>query len=195
MDYGPLRQHLNQFSPIGDEDWNLLVPHLEFKTLKKGGLFAAEGRRARAVGFVLEGSLRQYYTREGEEKTTYFYFEGHLMSAYISCITGEPSQLTIEALTAVRYIEFPYQELNRLFECSMGWQRWGRRIAEYLALGLEERMVGLLTESPEARYLHLLASHRRKIMERIPLHYIANYLGITPVSMSRIRKRIQKNGG
>ncbi len=191
MDSPLLKQHFNQFSPLSEQDWNLLVPHMEFKTLGKGGLFAKEGKKAREVGFVLEGSLRQYYTRDGEEKTTYFYFEGHLMSAYISCITGTACQMTIEALTEVRYIEFPYPVLTELFERSMGWQRLGRKIAEYLAIGLEERMVGLLTESPEARYLHLLESHRHKIIERIPQHYIANYLGITPVSMSRIRKRIR----
>ena len=74
----------------------------------------------------------------------------------------------------------------------MAWQRFGRMIAEYLGIGLEERMVSLLIETPEERYINLLRSNKKKIIERIPQHYIANYLGITPVSMSRIRKRILK---
>jgi CRP-like cAMP-binding protein len=59
-------------------------------------------------------------------------------------------------------------------------------------IGLEERMVSLLLQSPEERYVDLLNSNKNKIIERIPQHYIANYLGITPVSMSRIRKRLLK---
>lgn len=65
-------------------------------------------------------------------------------------------------------------------------------MAEYLGIGLEERMVSLLLQSPEERYIDLLNSNKKKIIERIPQYYIANYLGITPVSMSRIRNRILK---
>jgi CRP-like cAMP-binding protein len=72
----------------------------------------------------------------------------------------------------------------------MAWQKFGRCIAEYLTIGLEERMVGLLMQTPEERYLELLSNKKSKIQERVPQHYIANYLGITPVSMSRIRKRL-----
>jgi CRP-like cAMP-binding protein len=79
-----------------------------------------------------------------------------------------------------------------LFDKSMAWQKFGRLIAEYLTVGLEERMVSLLLQSPEERYLDLLNSNRKKILERVPQHYIANYLGITPVSMSRIRNRLTK---
>ncbi|MFN8321973.1 MAG: hypothetical protein U0T74_04895 [Chitinophagales bacterium] len=57
---------------------------------------------------------------------------------------------------------------------------------------MEERMVGLLTLSPEERYEQLLQSNKKKIIERIPQHLIANYLGITPVSLSRIRARLLK---
>jgi hypothetical protein len=59
-------------------------------------------------------------------------------------------------------------------------------------MGLEDRMVGLLTQSPEERYTALLKSNKTKILERIPQHLIANYLGITPVSLSRIRNRTSK---
>jgi CRP-like cAMP-binding protein len=59
-------------------------------------------------------------------------------------------------------------------------------------MGLEERMAGLLMLSPEERYQQLLNSNKQKILERLPQHLVANYLGITPVSLSRIRNRIQK---
>lgn len=188
--YSSLRKSIERFIQLSDEDWNLLVPHLEIRKLKKHELLAEIGKVSNDVGFVLEGMLRHYYLKDGEEKTTYFYFENHFVTSYISCITRQPSQLSIEALSDCVLIVFPYTILKDLFEKSMTWQKFGRLIAEYIAIGLEERMVGLLMLSPEERYLELIKGNKIKIIERVPQHYIANYLGITPVSMSRIRNRV-----
>ncbi|MEQ1552991.1 MAG: Crp/Fnr family transcriptional regulator [Ferruginibacter sp.] len=191
-EFDNLRKQIENFSAIPDSDWELLLPHLHIKTLRKNELFIAESKKANEVGFVISGMLRQFYTKDGEEKTTYFFFENHFVCAYFSCITKKPSLITIEALSDVTYISFPYSILESLYEQSMAWQKFGRRLAEYLGMGLEERMVSLLVQSPEERYLSLLASNKQKIIERIPQHYIANYLGITAVSMSRIRNRVLK---
>lgn len=186
-----MRAHIERFTKIDHTDWELLQPHLETVELTKGQFFAEQGRREKWVAFVCEGDFRQFYELDGEEKTTYFYFEGHLMSAYFSCITQQPSKLSIEALTDARILRFRYSTLTELFEQSQHWERFGRLLAEYLAMGLEDRMVDLLTLSPEKRYQQLLQSNKRKILERIPQQYIASYLGITPVSLSRIRNRIR----
>lgn len=190
--YSLLRNHIEAFSKIPDADWDLLVPHIATKQFRKNQFLIREGKKAFEVGFVLEGMFRQFYTKDGEEKTTYFYFENHLISGYISCITGNPSLLSIQALSNANCIIFPYKVLSELFDKSHAWQKFGRHLAEYLAIGLEERMVSLLLQSPEERYVDLLNSGKNKIIERIPQHYIANYLGITPVSMSRIRNRLLK---
>jgi CRP-like cAMP-binding protein len=185
-----LRNQVAQFVQLSDEEWEMLVPFLEIRTIKKNQLFAEIGKLSTEIGYIIEGSFRHYYIKDGEEKTTYFYFENHFVSAYISCITKQPSKLAIEALTDATLIVFPYSAMTQLFEKSLTWQKFGRLIAEYLAIGLEDRMVGLLMLSPEDRYLELISGNKSKIIERIPQHLIANYLGITPVSLSRIRKRI-----
>ena len=185
-----LRAAISRFVSLSDEEWEMLVPFLEERQLKKNDFFAKEGKLANEVALVTEGNMRHYYTRDGEEKTTYFYFEGHLVSAYMSCITKRPSELSIVAMTDCSLIVFRYDALLELYGRSHKWERFGRLVAEYLAMGLEERMTGLLMLSPEERYLQLLQSNKQKIIERIPQHYIANYLGITPVSMSRLRNRL-----
>lgn len=185
-----LRSAINRLVLLTDQDWELLVPHLTYRNLDKGEYWIEEGKKEHQIGFVLEGNLRHYYTHDGEEKTTYFYFENHLISSYFSALTGQPSQLTIEALTRSQLIVFPYTVLVSLYDKSHLWERFGRLLAEYLAIGLEQRMAGLLILTPEERYLELLGEHKKKIIERIPQHLIANYLGITPVSLSRIRGRI-----
>lgn len=189
--YHSLRQAIERFVTLNDEEWEMLVPFLSIQHLKKHQNFALEGEKSSTIGFVLSGELRHFYTQDGEEKTTYFYFENHFVTSYISCITQQPSLITIEALSDCELVVFPYVELVQLFEKSNTWQKFGRLIAEYLAMGLEERMFGLLMQSPEERYQALLKGNKTKIIERIPQHYIANYLGVTPVSLSRIRKRIR----
>jgi len=185
-----LRNTIDQLVRITDDDWELLVPHLSFCHLNKGEYWINEGTKEHQIGFVLSGNMRHFYTDDGEEKTTYFYFENHLVSSYFSALTGQPSKLTIEALTNCQLLIFPYKVLMTLYDRSHLWERFGRKLAEYLVLGLEDRMAGLLILTPEQRYLQLLQENKR-IIERIPQHLIANYLGITPVSLSRIRGRIR----
>lgn len=186
-----LKNHVQSISTITDADWHELLPHLQIKTLSKNKYLIKENKIATEIGFVIEGTLRQYYTNDiGEEKTTYFFFENSFTGAYISCITHKPSLISIQALSDVTYISFEYTALQACYTNSMAWQQFGRLMAEYLVIGLEERMVSLLTQSPEQRYVQLINSNKHKIIERIPQQFIANYLGITPVSMSRIRNRL-----
>jgi CRP-like cAMP-binding protein len=185
-----LRNAINRLVQLTDQDWELLVPHLTYRHLGKGEYWIAEGKKEQQIGFVLNGNMRHYYLHNGEEKTTYFYFENHLVSSYFSALSGQPSQLTIEALTKCQLLVFPYKILVSLYDSSHLWERFGRKLAEYLAQGLEDRMAALIILTPEERYLQLLQKDKKKIIERIPQHLIANYLGITPVSLSRIRGRI-----
>ncbi len=186
------RKLIEQFVKLTDEEWEMMVPHLTEKVIKKNDYMIREGQIGKELGYVVQGDMRHFYTRDGEEKTTYFYFENALVGPYMSCVTGQPSQLSIEALTETRLLVFPYTAVKTLYTQSHTWEKFGRVLAEYLAIGLEERMVGLLTLSPEERYRQLLESNKKKILERIPQHLIANYLGVTPVSLSRIRNRILK---
>jgi CRP-like cAMP-binding protein len=185
-----LRQHIDQFVTLSEEEWQGLEPHLSIVHLKKHQCIASQGVVATQVGFVLEGVFRQFYTKDGEERTTYFFFDQQLIAAYMSCITARPSPVSIEALSDATCLVFPYSVLKALFSQYAGWQEFGRLFAEYVMVALEERMAGLLMLSPEERYLALMEGDQRHLLQRVPQHYIATYLGITPVSMSRIRNRI-----
>lgn len=185
-----LRKHIEQFVPLNDVEWQALEPHLKEMTLGRKEFFSEIGKRATRVGFVLEGSLRQFYTRDGDEKTTYFYFENNLVADYISCLTKQPGNLALETLEETRLLIFQYDVLERLCEEFPAWNTFARKIAEYIAIGLEMRLVEHLMYSPEERYQLLLNSNKTRIVERIPQQYIASYLGMTPVSLSRIRNRL-----
>ncbi|MDJ1470600.1 Crp/Fnr family transcriptional regulator [Cytophagaceae bacterium DM2B3-1] len=190
MEHLLLRQHIERFVSLTEEEWSALAQNLSISKIPRKGAFSKEGEMEDKIALVLKGSFRQFYTKDGEEKTTYFYFENHLMSSYISILQNQPSLLTIEALEDSEVLCFSAQTLQNLYTNYPVYQIFGRKLAEYLAVGLEIRMVSLLMDSPEERYIGLLKSNKKKILERIPQHYIASYLGITPVSLSRIRNRI-----
>jgi CRP-like cAMP-binding protein len=187
-----LKTQFDKFVMLPQAEWQVLLPYLHWEKISKKEFFIEIGQVANQVAMVLNGSFRQYYEVEAEEKTTYFYFEDMLVSAYFSCLTGEKSQLAIQALEDSEIIWFKFSDWLNLGEQYPIYQKLGRKIAEYIALGLESRMVDLLTLSPEDRYVKFLTGNKKRIIERIPQHYIASYLGITPVSLSRIRNRIMK---
>lgn len=185
-----MRHHVHHFVPLTDQEWKAVVPHLTLYSLPKHHYFIQQGQRATQIGFILTGQCRQFYSKEGVERTTYFFFEDQLVGAYMSCVSSQPSPVSIQAMTQVSYLGFPYSVLQALFDQFPNWQRFGRLLAEYIMISLEQRMAGLLMLSPEERYLDLMESDQKQLLQLVPQHYIANYLGITPVSLSRIRKRI-----
>lgn len=186
-----LRHYLTRFAELTDLEWEALEEHLKIKTISKKDFLVQKGHKATEIGFLLSGSCRVFYDKDGEEWTTYFCFENSLVAAYLSCLTGQPSTLSIQALEDCEFLFFDYQTLIALYQQFPVYETFGRKLAEYLFMGLDVRLAEQLMLSPEERYLKFLNSPaKRKIIERIPQQYIASYLGITPVSLSRIRRRI-----
>ncbi|UHG94726.1 Crp/Fnr family transcriptional regulator [Spirosoma oryzicola] len=186
-----LRHYLTHFIELTDPEWLALEKQLTIKTIPKKGFLVQKGQKTTQIGFLLSGSCRVFYDKGGEEWTTYFCFENSLVAAYMSCITGQPSTLSIQALEDCQLLVFEYQTLTALYQQFPVYETFGRKLAEYLFMGLDVRLAEQLILSPEERYLKFLGSPaKRKIIERIPQQYIASYLGITPVSLSRIRRRI-----
>ena len=188
----PLFAYLRRFVPtLSEADWHLLAGAVRPVHVARGQHFVQAGEYRPEIALVLQGSCRLYYLRpNGEERTTYFFFENHLLADYPSCLTGQPSQLNIQALTDTDLVVFDYAVLRQLYDERPVYERFGRVLAEYLLLGTDARLTEQLILSPEERYRALLASGKTKILERVPQHLVANYLGITPVSLSRIRTRV-----
>ncbi|RZL13174.1 MAG: Crp/Fnr family transcriptional regulator [Hymenobacter sp.] len=190
----PLRAYLLRFVPgLTDADWLPLAQALRPHYLRRGEHLLRAGESVPVLALLLHGTCRLYYPRpDGEERTTYFFFENHLLGDYAGCLTGQPSQLSIQALVDTELVVFDYAVLRQLYEERPVYERFGRLLAEYHLLGTDARLVEQLLLSPEERYRALLSSGKTKILERIPQHLVANYLGITPVSLSRIRARVAR---
>ncbi len=162
------------------------------RELKKRQLFVGEGKVCHEVGFILSGSFRFYIIKDGIEISNYFCFKGELISSYKSFLKREASFINIEAMEDAEVICFSHASLQKLVNdvrITYKMEHFGRLVAEYLVCCYEERVISFVTQSPEERYLELL-DKQPDLMQRIPQYYIANFLGITPVSLSRIRRRL-----
>lgn len=186
------RKCLEQFVSLTNEEWNILREHLYIRKLKKRDLFVKESKVCNEIAFIFSGSFRFFYIKEGVEISSYFCFESDLISSYKSFLKKEPSSISIEAIEDAELICFSHISLQQLLQdqrIAYKMERFGRLVAEYLVCCYEERVISFVTQSPEERYLQLLEK-QPDLMQRIPQYYLANFLGITPVSLSRIRRRL-----
>jgi CRP-like cAMP-binding protein len=191
MDKNILRQAMSQTIPIQDDEWQALEPHIFSRKYKKKDILLKEGQVSTSIGFVTKGSFRQYYLIDGEEKTTFFFFENSFVCDYDSFLTERPCDHNIEALEDCEILYFNREIIYQLYRIYPKFETFGRLIAENVFLCTKERLSHFLLRNPESRYLRFLQSYESEIiLQRVPQHYIASYLGITSVSLSRIRARL-----
>lgn len=172
-----------------NEDIDAAVELITIKTLKKGEHLLREGEVSAKSYSIVSGCVRQYYLVNGEEKTTFFYTEGQSIFSpnstseripakyYLSCV--EYTTLSVISLENQKemYSRFPVLE-------SMSRLSLQEELHNY-----QEMLATYITTSPEERYLNLL-KFRPELLNRVPQYQLASYLGVTPESLSRIRKRI-----
>lgn len=159
-----------------------------FRMAKKGTLLLSEGENSKDAYFVLKGCIRVYYMIDGEEKTTAFYTEMEGLTPH--CVTGnKPSEYYITCvedtiLTAAN----PGMEED-IFSRFPRFETLCRILSEELLARQQIDFDEFKTSSPEQRYLNLIQK-RPDLIQRVPQHQLASYLGIKPQSLSRLRARI-----
>jgi CRP-like cAMP-binding protein len=186
------REHLKKYVDFNEAEWIIFSQHLSFSVLKKKHSFSEPDKVCDKVGFIAEGSVRYFHIKDGQDITGYFSFENEFVSSYKSFLTGQPGFTYIQALEPTKLITFTRKDMDQMLSNPMlayKIERFGRLVAEQYLCCYEDRIASFITQTPEERYLHLLNTGR-EILQRMPQHYIANYLGITPVSLSRIRRRV-----
>jgi CRP-like cAMP-binding protein len=184
-----LGAYLARFVTLSEGEFAAFCAKLMPRPLKRKEVLLRQGEVCKHVAFITQGCLRYFYLVEGEEHTGQFFFENSFYTDYESFLSGEPSRQNVDALEKTELLLLRKTDLYGLYEENPKFERFGRLMAEQAYLGVRRRNTDLLNLSPEDRYLELLAK-RPKVIERIPQHYIASYLGIKPQSLSRIRKRI-----
>ena len=186
------RKSLEKFVVFNEAEWIVFTQHLSFISLKKKKYLAVPEQVCDKVGFIVSGSMRYFHIIDGQDITNYFSFENEFVSSYKSYLTLQPGITYIQALEDTKLITFTRDDMEQMLQnplLAFKMEHFGRTVAEYYICCYEDRVASFITQTPEERYLSLLETGR-EILQRMPQHYIANFLGITPVSLSRIRRRL-----
>lgn len=180
LQFGHLNQH--QIDYIGSKSKRL--------ELKKDEYFSEAGKVPRHVGFIIEGVIRGcYYNNDGEEITRCLISEKNLVVDYVNFEANLPSTEYLQACTDCRLIVFSKQHWEELSHTIVGWDNIKNKMVQ-ICMYQKSRKGPVISQDATSRYLEFLQNHP-SLAHRIPLAYIASYLGVTQQSLSRIRKRIR----
>ena len=179
---------ISKYVSLTEDEKNTIVSLDLFRSVKKGTTLLKEGQTSKESYFVLKGCIRTYYVLNSEEKTTAFYTEMEALTPpcvinktpsdyYVSCI--EDSMLLVSNSDMEVEVNSKFPKFDIM--C--------RKLSEEMLAKQRTDFDEYKTSSPEQRYLNLLQS-RPDLIQRVPQHQLASYLGIKPQSLSRLRGRI-----
>ncbi|MGJ8685684.1 MAG: Crp/Fnr family transcriptional regulator [Nonlabens sp.] len=181
---------ISKYISLNNEEKQAILDLDIFRQINKGTILLKEGQKSKESYFVLKGCIRTYYIIKGEEKTTAFYTEMEGITP--NCVINkEPSEYYI-ATTEDSIITTSNPDMEaEIFQKFPKFESLCRILSEELLAKEQINFDGFKTSSPEQRYLKLLEK-RPDLIQRVPQHQLASYLGIKPQSLSRLRTRIIK---
>ena len=183
-----LFQKLDEKIRLTAEEKEACKAYFAPKKLRKKQYLLQEGDVCRYIAFVEKGMLRSYTVDEkGSEHILQFAFEGWWISDQFSFFTGEPSIYNIDAFEDSELLLLTRQSEEELMARLPQFERYFRILLQNSLINLQRRMSASLSKSAEARYEDLIQSCPT-IPQRVPQHMMASFLGITPETLSRIRK-------
>ncbi|GAB4054228.1 Crp/Fnr family transcriptional regulator [Spirosoma litoris] len=188
-----LQQYLNSFSPIKESTWQAVQSIFTEATLKKGDYFIEEGQLATQFAFLRSGIVRGFYRdQQGKEYNKHFFIAPAIVGGYTSLITGNPNQISQQALLDCQLLQADYTTFTRLYDSYPDLERVGRRFAERYFVEKERKEVEIVLDNAEKRYANFQRQYPY-LEQQISQYHIASYLGITPTQLSRIRKKLTRS--
>ncbi len=183
-----LKRYLQQYAHWPEEALDEFVACFKTKKLKRGQYLLRAGELCRDFVFLESGCMR-YYVPSETELTVWIAFPGNLGSEIQSFISEQPSRFFLQAIEPVELLSLPKSALLAYYQTMPQSQEMIRRIWEDGIVHIIDRMIALQCEPAEKRYLDLIRDP--DYLRRIPQKYLASYLGITPTSLSRLRRKIK----
>ncbi len=184
-----LLNHTDRYLPLGAAARQALEAVFEKTILPKNDYLLRSGKICRHLYFMEKGALRGYYTLDDKEVTHWFGFENDFITSFHSFISEEPAVENIQLLEGSILWSISKEQLFLLFDRFPEIERLVRIVTEKYYIRLEERFVNAQFRTAKERYERMLHDTAH-ILERVPLGYIASYLGISQETLSRIRSQL-----
>ncbi|AYQ30715.1 Crp/Fnr family transcriptional regulator [Runella sp. SP2] len=187
--FDALHQLIAQFVTFTDREKAILENAFVFKQVPRKFALVRQGQVANELYFINKGMLRLFYENEGDEITAFIFRENLFASSYDSFLRQTPSIQSLEALEEADLLVITQSKMNELYEELPKFNILTRKIAEQRFINAQQILSSFLLDSPEERYAKFVEQNGDLLL-RVTHHIIASYLGMTPVSMSRIRNRL-----
>lgn len=184
---------ISNWVDLSEKDKELIVSKLSIENYDKGDVLIHQGQVCSSLKFVISGIYRVFQLQDGKDITNYFNYDlrNPFVGSFVSLLRKQASDEVIECIKPGTLISISYKEWSSLYRISQSLNTFGRLMAEYNYVLALERITSLQNQSATERY-EIFMKLYPGLLNLIPHHYIASYLGITPESLSRIRKLSSK---
>lgn len=186
---GYIREFYEQFMKLDEPEWRFIADHFQKQVFNKQEHMISLGQTENYLSFIESGLVRFYIPGEEKEWTFHFNFNREFTCACDSFLTRNPAAYCLQALSETTLWRISYNDLQKLYLETKAGNFLGRFITEHMLLAHSKHNINLIKYNATERYLHLL-KEEPKIVQQVPLKYIASYIGITPQALSRIRRQI-----
>lgn len=192
----PSKEHLLHYikTVVNNDSLNSLIPEIikyfSFKSLSKNEYYVEEGKICKYFCFIESGILQHSIDVIGEEKTTYLGLKNSCTASLKSFLQQKPSRKNIKALSACNLWVITVNDFKFLLKNNKAFHQFYFNLIENQIFLIDDYRIDLLTLTPEERYQKLLVNDAT-LLQEVPLHYLASFLGISNRHMSRIRKNIK----
>ena len=184
-----LIKEISRYIPLREEDIRTISESFESITIPKNTMLEVENESTKYLYFIIDGYVRIFYTKEGEERTTQINCPSGFITSYQSFITRTKAYDNVQTISECHLLRISKDSLDKLNESVKDWGIYGEKIYEKALVYNEDRTRDMILLTAEERYLKLLKT-QPTIIQNVPLQYIASYIGIKPESLSRIRRQI-----
>ncbi|WP_184549274.1 Crp/Fnr family transcriptional regulator [Mucilaginibacter sp. FT3.2] len=185
-----LFDNFNKYARITESDFEQIEKVMSKRFVKKRRTLLTAGDVSRYIYFIEKGALRSFtIDKEGTEHVIQLALEDHWIADLYSFVTQVPGNVNIEAIEDSEVLLLPHHELDLLYDQVPALERYFRHLFQRAYVGLQQRLNTTVSLNAEDRY-RMLIHDFPQVAARVPLIYVASFLGITPESLSRIRKQL-----
>jgi CRP-like cAMP-binding protein len=192
--YDPLLQAISKHVSLTTDEQMIVCSLAQVKKLRKRQYLLQEGEVSKTENYVLKGCLRTYEVNDkGQEHVSQFSVEDWWVGDLYSFLTGTPSTYNIDCIEDSELLQFSRAALDEMYERVPKMERFFRILIQNAYIASTKRVASSMSKPALDRYIDFLKSYPH-IDQRVPNHQVASYLGITPESLSRIRKQYAAGG-